>query len=62
MRIRSTFLAFASIAAATVTSLAPANAYVHHTRHLRVLHPFFMNHPIPPGVLPCKRGIVWVCQ
>jgi hypothetical protein len=45
-----------------MTSLAPANAYPHHTRHLRVLHPFFMNHPIPPGVLPCKRGIVWVCQ
>jgi hypothetical protein len=60
MRIRSTLLAIAAIAAVATTSFTPANAYEHgHRSFARSKHYFSY---VTPGWSFCKRGIVYVCQ
>jgi hypothetical protein len=65
MRIRSTLLAIAAIATIATVSLTPASAAARgHHSWVRIT-PYsssFLNRNVPPGVLPCKRGIIWVCQ
>jgi len=64
MRIRSTLLAIAAIAAVATTSLTPASAAARGHHNWVRITPYsasFLNR-VPPGVLPCKRGIIWVCQ
>ena len=62
MTIRSAILALAAIAAFTATSLTLADAAPNGGRHggRGIQHSQYAR--IPPGVLPCKRGLVWVCQ
>jgi hypothetical protein len=65
MRIRSTLLAIAAIAAIATTSLTPASASGRGHHNWVRTTPYsssFLNRNVPPGVLPCKRGIIWVCQ
>jgi|HubBroStandDraft_6_1064221.scaffolds.fasta_scaffold4007809_1 hypothetical protein len=61
MTTPSYFLAFATIAAVAASTLAPANAAVFGPRHfVRNSHHFVF--ATRPGVYPCRRGIVYVCQ
>jgi hypothetical protein len=62
MTIRSFLLALTAIAAVAVTSLAPANAAVFGPRHFARTHGFAFATRVAPGIYPCKRGLVYVCQ
>jgi hypothetical protein len=63
MTIRTSLLALIAIATLAATSLTPANAGGFGPRHFaRFSHQFAFVNRVPPGVLPCKRGIVYVCQ
>ena len=58
---RMTILALATLATVAAGTLSPASAATYRGRHPALAGAGFLNR-IPPGVLPCKRGIVWVCQ
>jgi hypothetical protein len=61
MTIRLSIFALAAIAAVTASSLAPADAARFRPGHfVRNSHHFVF--ATRPGVQPCRRGIVWVCQ
>ena len=62
MSIRTSTLALAAIAT-VAASLASTSASAFAIRPVvRIYHPFWHGRVIPPGVLPCKCGIVYVCQ
>jgi putative copper export protein len=61
MTVRSVILAAAAIATFTAASLSLADAATKGGAHGKGLSHTYES-KIPPGVLPCKRGIVWVCQ
>jgi hypothetical protein len=62
MLLRTSLLALV-VAVVAATSLSSANAAVFGPRHFaRGLHHFAFANRVAPGVNPCKRGIVYVCQ
>jgi hypothetical protein len=61
MTIRSAILALAAIAVFATTTLTLADAAPKGGGHGRGLSRTYES-KIPPGVLPCKRGNVYVCQ